>query len=268
MDNWQKDAKCVISKYLSHPKDISIVMEICDVLKQSEIDSFFYNIHYDKRRQLTIGNNIAWLNYYKDNVIHHNTYHAQHINYSANYFYMFLDMLPNGKSTYDMIQFNMPKALFMAYNAEGGRYTESFVFASKNNSQDTNRKLLENIDYLKCFCFYFKDKAHHAINNNRVISSHSDKLSDINDTNSVNLLTTKRYFLSYPLENIYLTQRELEIMKGIVYGDKIKEIARKHRISFRTVEKHIEHIKTKVGTKNRNIFFKILINSDLIHCIK
>lgn len=267
MEEWKKDAKKVIAKYLNHPKDFSKIIQITELLKPLGIDSCFYNIHHNKRRLLTIGNNIDWLNYYKDNVIYHNTYHAKHINYSANFFFFFLDMLPHGKATFDMAQFKMPSALIMGYNTECGKYTESFVFTSMEKSETAYKKFIEHLEYLKNYCIYFKDKAYDIIKNNRIINQNLNNGVNAIDSGHDKLFGTKRYFLSYPFENIYLTKKELIIMKEIIYGNKIKEIAKKHYISFRTVEKHIENIKIKVGAHNTNKLFKVLIDTNLINCI-
>ncbi len=48
-----------------------------------------------------------------------------------------------------------------------------------------------------------------------------------------------------------LTKRELEVCRWIADGKANKEIAIIMGISYRTVEKHVEHILQKLGMENR-----------------
>jgi DNA-binding CsgD family transcriptional regulator len=49
----------------------------------------------------------------------------------------------------------------------------------------------------------------------------------------------------------YYTKRELEVLSYVVYGYPAREIALRMKISKRTVEHHIENIKTKANCKNK-----------------
>ena len=48
-----------------------------------------------------------------------------------------------------------------------------------------------------------------------------------------------------------LTAREIEVMNCLLDGKTAKETARQLYISFRTVEKHFENIRIKLGCKNK-----------------
>ncbi|WP_454887098.1 response regulator transcription factor [Sphingomonas oryzagri] len=48
-----------------------------------------------------------------------------------------------------------------------------------------------------------------------------------------------------------ITMREIEVLQLVVEGFSAKEIAVKLRIAPRTVECHIDHLRTKTGARNR-----------------
>lgn len=55
------------------------------------------------------------------------------------------------------------------------------------------------------------------------------------------------------LQEVALTHRELEVMRGIAETRRNSEIAQELFISTRTVEKHVENILRKMGVKRRTL---------------
>lgn len=52
-------------------------------------------------------------------------------------------------------------------------------------------------------------------------------------------------------ETLHLTHREVEVLKLVALGLSAKEVAQKLSIAPRTVERHIDHVRLKTGTRNR-----------------
>ncbi|MCK5127661.1 MAG: helix-turn-helix transcriptional regulator [candidate division Zixibacteria bacterium] len=48
-----------------------------------------------------------------------------------------------------------------------------------------------------------------------------------------------------------LTPREIEVAERLARGESTKEVARSLQCTARTVNAHVEHIKAKLGAKNR-----------------
>ncbi|MFB0925325.1 MAG: LuxR C-terminal-related transcriptional regulator, partial [Vicingaceae bacterium] len=61
-----------------------------------------------------------------------------------------------------------------------------------------------------------------------------------------------------------LSDRELEIIKAISYGNTSKEIASKLFISPRTVESHRRNITKKLNLKNTSEVIKYAFNNNLV----
>jgi DNA-binding NarL/FixJ family response regulator len=61
-----------------------------------------------------------------------------------------------------------------------------------------------------------------------------------------------------------LTVREQEVLNLLVAGFSAKEIAQQLRIAPRTVECHIDHLRTKTGTRNRAQMAAMAVGSGLV----
>ena len=63
--------------------------------------------------------------------------------------------------------------------------------------------------------------------------------------------TYKKYKLGKACKNSYFTEREAECMYWMLKGRTIARIAEELKISPRTVEFYIKHMKTKLGCKSK-----------------
>jgi DNA-binding NarL/FixJ family response regulator len=57
----------------------------------------------------------------------------------------------------------------------------------------------------------------------------------------------EQYFLTAPLDDIYLTKREHETLMALLQGGSIKSIAREKDISPRTIEEYVKNLRKKLG---------------------
>ena len=73
---------------------------------------------------------------------------------------------------------------------------------------------------------------------------------------SINISPDKRMFAIQGLQK--MTAREKQILQEVVNNKTSKEIARKHGISYRTVETHKSNILMKMGLHNTLDIFRVL----------
>ena len=64
--------------------------------------------------------------------------------------------------------------------------------------------------------------------------------------------------------SIQLTSRRKEILKDIVEGLSVKEIADKREISVNTVKTHIKNIYTDLGAANRSDAIRIALSKKIV----
>ncbi len=76
-----------------------------------------------------------------------------------------------------------------------------------------------------------------------------------------------RYYLGETFDNIYLTWREVEIMKRILLGETSKQAGKNLGISPKTVESHIDNIKIKLQSPSKGDIIATAIQFGLTQLI-
>jgi DNA-binding CsgD family transcriptional regulator len=92
---------------------------------------------------------------------------------------------------------------------------------------------------------------------------------ELASTLNLTLLPNKE-FLHYYIDDLnlkLLTERESECLFYLLQGKSMRQIALLLKVSQRTVESHIEHIKFKCGVKNKDELFELAIRTGLISII-
>lgn len=64
-----------------------------------------------------------------------------------------------------------------------------------------------------------------------------------------------------------LTKRELDVLYYLLHGSSQKQIADKLNLSVRTVEDHVDHVKTKLNCFNKNQLFEFALHHGLMNII-
>ncbi|MBS0359315.1 MAG: helix-turn-helix transcriptional regulator [Proteobacteria bacterium] len=129
---------------------------------------------------------------------------------------------------------------------------------------------ITNIDILEKFRIYFKQKAHDLIERHKL---NPIKLPNFdraqNSYKKENYRIDKEQLLKaialdeYNLNNQILPKREVECLAYLSLGKSSKETAKIMKISHRTVEKHLEIVKDKLGCNTKNQLKEIFIDSEL-----
>lgn len=130
-------------------------------------------------------------------------------------------------------------------------FCEFFLICTNSSYNEPHQFFLNHLDFLKKFTLYFKDKAHPLL-----IKAPTDALfippnnqenmsvSTYQTKNNLSLLEPKRYYLN---DSTYLTKKEVEYAYWLAKGKTSGEIAILYSCSIRTIEKHIENMKNKLG---------------------
>lgn len=160
---------------------------------------------------------------------------------------------------------------------------EFWHFASTRENSKIISYYLNNLDSLKLFTLYFKDKAQNLIikaEKNKIIIMPTDKIlvpreRTVPDIKSItrfkeHLLSSSADFDSTcHVDDNYLkqllSQRELETLFYVLQGKTAKEVARILNLSFRTVEGYIDNIKIKYNCRTKSELFAQANKNDLLN---
>jgi DNA-binding CsgD family transcriptional regulator len=77
----------------------------------------------------------------------------------------------------------------------------------------------------------------------------------------------RRYYLGNELGNIWLTPREVEVLKNLLLGYTVKHIGHLLKISHKTVEGYIENLRNKLNVTSKNEVISTAIRLGLTQLI-
>jgi DNA-binding CsgD family transcriptional regulator len=238
-----------------------LIQNICQPLLNNDIDFFVYGKTYSDDSIVALSTHSAWLEHYIPNVYN--------LNYVENYLFettvnqpvlVSADIFPDNRAfRHAKSEFGLQCGLAVPVMNGGSR--EMFYFATKNSSYGMYNFFLANIDLLKNFITYFKEKADKLINeaeNAKLPSVFKciEPSTDI-DQQSLNLLPRKikqdiftkinpdKHYLINDAQNRYLTTTEYKCIPWLIKGKTAEEIGIILGMSRRTVEAHIANMKNK-----------------------
>lgn len=141
---------------------------------------------------------------------------------------------------------------------------------------------LNNLDILKSFCYYFKDRGAHLIKQfeaNRmcmkkdkaIITEDSPALLfDTSQARNQCLHTLKidKYHLGENYNHHYLTKREVECIKWCIRGKTADETSLILNISKRTVNAHLDNVKQKLNCNKQAHLARRIIDLGIIDALE
>lgn len=137
-------------------------------------------------------------------------------------------------------------------------YIETIVFAAPTANRQINNFYLNHYDILEKFMLYFKSKAADLINEAKASSvalpseMHPKiKLNDYDTDNLEKFIKPKRVQVKGNNGPVYLTEKEMNVLKLYVRGISTKEIATRVFRSQKTVEYHISSAKKKLAVSRK-----------------
>lgn len=141
--------------------------------------------------------------------------------------------------------------------------TMLYIFGTTKEQRNGNEYYVRNIDLLKRFILYFHDRANNLLSAcaqhrltwsaTKITGEISNARLKINDKRQefIDLTNLHKYILITKGKKIHLTRREAESAVYLVTGHTAKETAREMGISFRTIEKFNQKVRTKIPYNNR-----------------
>lgn len=210
------------------------------LLKSHGITVFnYYKMYFDGRVIRLSTDRASTENYFKKNYLEKLTLPKIPLDKPLNYFIWLTEDCPEMLLD-NAINFDISNGISLAERHSD--YMEYFAFATtRNNTSIINTFYINNFDLLQKYCLYFRDQA--------------KKLLDIAEKNHI--LTKNKNLLRDPSKIDFstntsqlLTNRQLECALLLIKGMKYKEIASQLNISPRTVEVHLNQLKTKFDCRN------------------
>jgi len=170
--------------------------------------------------------------------------------------------------------FDIDNGINFTYRNE--KYVEIISYASNAGSKKNIGYFISILDLLEKFIPYFrehadtlvKESAKHKITIPKIMRGYNEVHSKL----MLNPETRKLFLEQICYDNnkvMQLSRREYQCLKLIAQGKTFKESAKTLNISHRTVESHVDHIKTKLNCDSKselvNIYWKISgNNSDML----
>ena len=146
-------------------------------------------------------------------------------------------------------------------------YAEIFYFYAALDNKEINNFYLNNLNLLEQFISYFKNAYNHKLeelSKKAIIYPSDSKDIFLLNPNLKNVIIPKDFNLEHKTSNPAIslsnriTAREKSCLHLIKSGCSNKIIARKLNISVRTVEKHIENMKSKLSINSR---YKLILEN-------
>lgn len=232
----------------------SEIEEIARPLKeQFGVTSLVYGKNYSDGSEIRLTNQPFWIEYYYKNAL-----------YKINGFEQKPQKLQSGYAVWSHLshhqpilqkarEFNIDHGMSLL-NKDSDGYEFYFIGTTPDQPHVTNL-LLNNLDFLHQFNFYFKEKAAKLlkkVNENRIIipgkyehvSSQERGLPHKN--NSIDLQKLLSFKKVYLENGLTLSAREVACANSLVQGKSARIIAEELSLSPRTIETHLQHLKEKL----------------------
>lgn len=156
----------------------------------------------------------------------------------------------------------MRSGIYFFNTSLDGVHTEFFVFSTDMNFDDGHRHLTQLNDELQRFMLTFKEKALPIIQESRLPKRLFKAPTLITADRADH--QAKQYVLTYPFDDVPLTLKQFRLLKHLLQGYTIKDVAEAFSISLRTVEKNLELLKIKLDCPDRKTLFAKVLNSNLL----
>ena len=251
------------------------ITEICKPLKKFGITSFNYVKTYHDGSQVNLANTTEWLEYfYKNEFYQIGAFERHPSKYESGS--ALWSQLSGQKVFYDARQyFNIDNGITIIEKQLDS--CDFYYFGTTADNRNIVNFYLNNIDLLKRFILYFKDRANLIIkqaNENRIILPNHFEQHVTPDESEIYMLekfkkeflketAIKNFALTGELEGEVLTNKQLNCITYLIEGKTAKEIAKVIGISYRTVEGHIIKLKTRFNCQTKTELITKLLKNGL-----
>lgn len=150
-------------------------------------------------------------------------------------------------------------------------FDDMYSFATTPENEQILNHYMNNIDLLKKFLFYYKDKSNILIKNSTLIKYNNDHFPTSHTINQ-NIIDHHACTNSMPLNKITITghlgeallsKRELDCLKLLTKSHSFKEIGKTLSLSPRTVETYVNNMKNKLGCDTKKQLIDLIFSMDM-----
>jgi DNA-binding CsgD family transcriptional regulator len=153
------------------------------------------------------------------------------------------------------------------------KHMECFYLATTKYNNYMSNVYINNLSEIIRFTHYFKDKGEKLIATasqpeNRITENNYNTENQIKSTilstqknEIVKIIKPNRYFLHKNNEDIIISDREMSCIELLMAGISANESAKILGISKRTVEKHVENVKQKIGHNSKGELIKFMYSN-------
>lgn len=263
-------------------KDID---DVCKPLKMIGITSFDYVRTFDDGSKITLCNNAVWLSkYYNEKFYKSGNFEKHPKNYTSGVA-LWSSMLDQKVFSYGRNYFDIDNGITIKKASKDAKSCEFYFFGGPCKDKWLVEFLINNLELLDHFIFYFKDRAAKIIKKSlqsRIYLPESPMLLDTAQelVSSINLdgsvlfrnffkeTKIKKLKLEIEGKSVYLTEKEYIVALLLVSGCAPSVIANKIYRSTKTINRHIENIKLKLNCHKRERLIEILQENGFEHNAK
>lgn len=244
------------------------INELCKPLQKVGITYFTFLKSFRDHSQIHLSNNARWIEDYYNLALYKSSYFERSIDLyqTGQYLWQQTDntaVFAHGRNYFDSVN----GVTLIQRNKDN---CEFYSFAGSLHKPWLNNFYFSNIDLLKKFIHYFHESANEIIQTaqkDRIIIKDRCDITT-NPYLDADFITLRADFLKdiHFNENrinlLLLTAREKEVMYNLLKGHTAKETSVKMHISPKTIARHLENIKEKLGSHNKIDLIRQLLLSE------
>jgi DNA-binding CsgD family transcriptional regulator len=249
------------------------VASICQPLKQYfSINDFHYEKIYKDNSKTKLVSRADWVSFYYKNGFQYFGEYETSIADIHGGFYLTAAMARQNIFMVARENFNIDNGILIVDKYED--YCELFWFGSVKGDLSALHFYLNNMDLIRRFILYFKERAASIIekaDRERILIPSKKIITDDSQIimnkgrcgrhDFINSIRVERYHLSGSYSYVMLTEREFECAVCLLEGKTAQQIGNNLHLSRRTVETHLANIKSKVSCKTKGDLIEILLKS-------
>lgn len=255
----------------------SAMREICRPLRQHfNITSFVYAKNFSNGTEIRLTNNPSWVLHYYEHEYYKQSAFEKHPSEIVPGFVLWSQLSNHHAVLNAAREFNIDHGITLVKKVPDA--VEYYFFGTTCDNAHIVNFYLNNIDLLERFTFYFKEKGHklirQALANKIILPGKYQYTSPIVDEGNVCLIDNnlrQRFTDATPINHVYIndefqtgfTKRELDCITELLKGKTSKEISTILAISPRTVETHLENLKSKLHCQSKSALIDKLLRFGL-----
>lgn len=255
----EKDS--VINEFLRVSSDLS---ELAKPLEQVSITCFSYLKNFKNQTQINLSSQPQWIDdYYSLQLYQSSEYEGAPMNYNEEFSLWSSTNMDSPVIRHGKDYFNSDHGITLIERSEQG--AEFYFFSGAADSLNMHNKLINNINLLKRFVLYFKDKLNHEI-----VALERDKCfiqkpynqhynDNIKITGDNVHLKVNRLHLNINNQEVRFSPRETECIRQLLQFKTSGQLAESMSVTIRTVECFIEQIKRKMNVFSKQELLEKLI---------